>query len=44
MLAAEGAAGLVGFDHLQHVKACWAEQHKLPGRLLNYLDLWLRIA
>ena len=32
MLAAEGAAGSVGFDHLQHVKVCWAEQHKLPGK------------
>ena len=23
----------MGFDHSQHVKACWAEQHKLPGKL-----------
>ena len=28
----EDAAGSVGFDHLQHVKACWAEQHKIPGK------------
>ena len=31
-LAAEGTSGSVGFDHLEHVKACWAEQHKISGK------------
>ena len=31
-LAAESVAGSVGFDYLQHVKACWAEQHRMPGK------------